>query len=893
MFLFRNVEKLFIIVWFIVLFINVLPVASESIVCLQCDNLPHPWDCDRVVTCNSHESCYVEQVVTVSGVIVYNSGCSSEQKCRTGASLSGKRSSVLYTKDVNEQIGSFGDVTNMHDNPVHENPVDEVSVYETAEADLTTCYKCCNNSRYCNRNLCDNSVQPPHTNQTYCLSCPDVVQPSDCEYLVLCNPGELCYTEFINLNGEDRYRMGCVSNTACSKTPVSNSGPALVGKKRFVMDTTGMDKYCSKCCSDDVGNCNRELCDKSGVIPPGIEVSELVNPPERKDFCTDLFPDACPLLIIQNTDLCKEPRYSHYACREFCGTCINPGHVTARPSSTQAGSSGISVPTPTKVTTPQAQSTDCFYDSTKYMGSFATTVTGKACKNWVDLDPSLQGFPDISITVAGNKCRDLDGRGFPWCFTSNSFDWEFCPVPYCQECFYPSQSVQYAGYVAIDKDNDTCSSWTDYVAQTGDTLVKFPNDSVADAKNYCRDPKKSGTPQCYVNGVLQNCDVPQCTHDCRDDPETNCALVQQYVCKYEYTSATLCPKTCNMCKFGLLPPKSVDPPADICVDNPDANCAILQSIICADTDGALKLCPKTCQLCSLLYSRTTVGPATSTVQTITSPIQTTQTTVQTTMTSPMMTSRMTSPMTSAATTSTPSTTTPPSTTPTTTTPTTTPSPYWLPWGAWECKEQSGSCFQKRLRNCSTGLEQDCKNSQGGIGYNVGLCTEVSCPEFFTTTTTISTTTQDPCQDDPTSVGCGDKDILTEVCKEKSAAWSLCRRSCGLCDTCWDYLNCSTPGAQNLFCGREEYALQYCRQTCGKCSNKPVDVQLNKCGDPVTSELVCELLQTEICICNDPDVRALCGRYCDNKCTDHPYLGSDCIPARRKRRDAFLSQVMLH
>ncbi|XP_053387820.1 uncharacterized protein LOC123542395 isoform X1 [Mercenaria mercenaria] len=761
----------------------------------------------------------------------------------------------------------------------------------------------------------------------------------------------------------------------------------------------------------------------------------------------------------------------------------------------QTSSAYTSVPTPTKVTTPQVQSTDCFYDSTKYMGSFATTVTGKTCKNWVDLDPSLQGFPDISITVARNMCRDLDGRGFPWCFTSNTFDWEFCPVPYCQECFYPSQSVQYAGYVAIDKDNNTCSSWTDYVSQTGDTLVKFLNETVADAKNYCRDPKDSGTPQCYVNGVLQNCDVPQCTHDCRDDPETSCALVQQYVCKYEYTSATLCPKTCNMCKFGLLPPKSVDPPADICVDNPDANCDILQFIICADTDGALNLCPKTCQLCSLLYSRTTVGPATSTVQAIATPIQTTQTTIQTTITSPTMTS----PMTSAATTSTPSTTTPPSTTPTTTTPTTTPSPYWLPWGVWGCKEQSGSCFQKRLRNCSTGLEQDCKTSQGGIGYNVGLCTEVSCPEFFTTTTTVSTKTQanisleqfascyltcvsgfkkltetccktgidavcsnlpwnllkprlgscpgllvapapavwtsleqfaacsltcvpgyekltevccqtgmdvvcsnlpwallknhlgtchdsakmtspiplftmtstittsstpspywmqwgvweckeqsgscfqkrerncstgleqdcknsqggigynvglctevscpdffttttvtvqsttltDTCQDNHNSVGCGDKDILTEICREKTAAWSLCRRSCGLCDTCWDYLNCSTPGAQKLFCGREEYAVQYCRQTCGKCDHKPVDVHLNKCGDPVASELVCELLQAEICVCNDLDVRPVCRNYCDNKCADHPFAGSDCIPAKRKRRDAFLSQVLLH
>jgi hypothetical protein len=62
-----------------------------------------------------------------------------------------------------------------------------------------------------------------------------------------------------------------------------------------------------------------------------------------------------------------------------------------------------------------------------------------------------------------------------------------------------------------------------------------------------------------------------------------------------------------------------------------------------------------------------------------------------------------------------------------TTPTTSQQPYWLPWGSWICENQSGACFQKRKRNCSTGIDYDCEQSQGGKQYNVGLCTETSCP----------------------------------------------------------------------------------------------------------------------------------------------------------------------
>ena len=64
-----------------------------------------------------------------------------------------------------------------------------------------------------------------------------------------------------------------------------------------------------------------------------------------------------------------------------------------------------------------------------------------------------------------------------------------------------------------------------------------------------------------------------------------------------------------------------------------------------------------------------------------------------------------------------------------TTQTTTPRPYWLPWESWVCEKQGTSCYQRRLRNCSTGTDNDCIQSLGGIQYNVGLCTETTCPGY--------------------------------------------------------------------------------------------------------------------------------------------------------------------
>ena len=41
-------------------------------------------------------------------------------------------------------------------------------------------------------------------------------------------------------------------------------------------------------------------------------------------------------------------------------------------------------------------------------------------------------FPDGSEAIASNYCRDPDGKGAPWCFTTDpDVPWQFCDAPPC------------------------------------------------------------------------------------------------------------------------------------------------------------------------------------------------------------------------------------------------------------------------------------------------------------------------------------------------------------------------------------------------------------------------------------------------------------------------------
>ena len=83
---------------------------------------------------------------------------------------------------------------------------------------------------------------------------------------------------------------------------------------------------------------------------------------------------------------------------------------------------------------------DCYYRSNKgldYVGDTSTSVTGRPCKNWIDVygNVSWVKFPGgESVEEARNYCRNLwEFNDSPWCFEDISGPMTPCSVAVCYD----------------------------------------------------------------------------------------------------------------------------------------------------------------------------------------------------------------------------------------------------------------------------------------------------------------------------------------------------------------------------------------------------------------------------------------------------------------------------
>jgi integrin beta 3 len=64
---------------------------------------------------------------------------------------------------------------------------------------------------------------------------------------------------------------------------------------------------------------------------------------------------------------------------------------------------------------------------TEFRGALATTIFGRTCQKWTSVSPHSHGYhPDddpssSAATGTGdhNYCRDPDGTGYLWCYTTD------------------------------------------------------------------------------------------------------------------------------------------------------------------------------------------------------------------------------------------------------------------------------------------------------------------------------------------------------------------------------------------------------------------------------------------------------------------------------------------
>ncbi|XP_052239687.1 uncharacterized protein LOC127850595 [Dreissena polymorpha] len=213
---------------FVVLCVGAAHAANMR--CLECQDMPHPQDCDLVTVCTQYEVCYVEQFVTSGGLILYNSGCLAKNRC---PSIS-KRGLNETSAFLAQSRSASGDKRQT----------------ETSTTDVATCIDCCGSSNYCNVQGCGEKMTPMTSRGPMCFFCHGQETPETCRTVQTCPIGQLCAIE--RMQGHPT-----VFVTKCERKPLCDAmvhAEATSHHRREVIN----DKQCPRCCSTDFCNDNCE-----------------------------------------------------------------------------------------------------------------------------------------------------------------------------------------------------------------------------------------------------------------------------------------------------------------------------------------------------------------------------------------------------------------------------------------------------------------------------------------------------------------------------------------------------------------------------------------------------------------------------------------------------------
>ncbi|XP_060587572.1 plasminogen-like [Ruditapes philippinarum] len=143
-----------------------------------------------------------------------------------------------------------------------------------------------------------------------------------------------------------------------------------------------------------------------------------------------------------------------------------------------------------------------------YEGHTNVTKDNVPCQRWNACYPHRNSYidpdkyPDASLDEAGNFCRSPSKSATPWCYTTGSTRWQYCNID-------PLSNTQ-GGY--------ECQNWDSQYPHThkyGNMPMKFPENDVSKAKNYCRSPSWDKKPWCYTTDPKKRWDWC-CINSCSD-----------------------------------------------------------------------------------------------------------------------------------------------------------------------------------------------------------------------------------------------------------------------------------------------------------------------------------------------------------------------------------------
>ncbi|XP_076086149.1 uncharacterized protein LOC143056866 isoform X2 [Mytilus galloprovincialis] len=188
---------------------------AYALQCLRCDRVISPRHCHGKTTCDSHETCYLDQYTGLDGELLYDVGCRSKELCTN--TTPGLRS--------------------------------------TAQAGTKTCSRCCSGD-LCNAKGCGEQGFPTYRGPI-CYNCQQARNPEKCDSITVCGRDDSCHIEQQEEFGDIFYATKCISKHLCSI-----NGGSIFGKRSGNRRNGKRNTLCSACCTSDL--CNKN-CHKNSI----------------------------------------------------------------------------------------------------------------------------------------------------------------------------------------------------------------------------------------------------------------------------------------------------------------------------------------------------------------------------------------------------------------------------------------------------------------------------------------------------------------------------------------------------------------------------------------------------------------------------------------------------
>ncbi|XP_052817216.1 macrophage mannose receptor 1-like [Mya arenaria] len=232
--------------------------------CFDCRNILSLSECDRITTCGSGEVCHVEQYISESGLVLYNTGCLSNLQCQPS------------TKGGQPLQNTFRSGHN-----------------------VTICTECCNLS-FCNDAGCGQTSLSMTERGPYCFTCDGIESPDECRRVKRCQVDEHCmlYSKphIQGIPSPPSYTGLCDTESACQAlrdVNVHTECPAFCCPDDFCNDrcvgnTTTTTSYTTTVNTDQTGCPQDHIFDSvSSACIQLVETSNFTFD-EAKAFCNSI-----------------------------------------------------------------------------------------------------------------------------------------------------------------------------------------------------------------------------------------------------------------------------------------------------------------------------------------------------------------------------------------------------------------------------------------------------------------------------------------------------------------------------------------------------------------------------------------------------------------------------